>query len=81
MTDSYNNVSVWETFRIFYEALEIIFHVNESWNEWVNPFPLLAACHMETSHLICTANQMTGFYMKCNNWWKWVNFIVLLWVK
>ena len=23
--------------------------------------------HMETSHLICTADQMTGFYMKYNN--------------
>ena len=22
--------------------------------------------HKETSHLICCANQMTGFYMECN---------------
>ena len=22
--------------------------------------------HIETSHLICFTNQMTGFYMKCN---------------
>ena len=24
------------------------------------------AFHIETSHLICCANQMNGFYMKCN---------------
>ena len=23
---------------------------------------------IETSHLICTANQMSGFYMTCNTW-------------
>ena len=31
------------------------------------------AFHIETSHLIYTANQMTGFYMKCNSGFKWVN--------
>ena len=30
---------------------------------------------METSHLICCVNQMTGFHMKCNNGMKWVNGI------
>ena len=25
-----------------------------------------AAFHIESSHLICAENQMTGFYMKCN---------------
>ena len=29
--------------------------------------------HRETTHLICYANQMTGYYMKCNTWVKWVN--------
>ena len=24
------------------------------------------AFHTETSHLICSANQITGFYMECN---------------
>ena len=28
--------------------------------------------HIETSHLICAANQMTGFYMIQNNRLKWV---------
>ena len=32
------------------------------------------AFHIETSHLICTANQMTGLYMKCNTGLKWVKY-------
>ena len=28
--------------------------------------------HTETSHLICTANQMSDFYMKCNTGLKGV---------
>ena len=31
------------------------------------------AFHIETSHLICRANQMTGFYIKCNTGLKWAN--------
>ena len=27
----------------------------------------------ETSHLFCSANQMTGFSMKCNTGLKWVH--------
>ena len=30
------------------------------------------AFHIETSHLISIANQMTGFYRKCNTGLKWV---------
>ena len=29
------------------------------------------AVHIETSHFICSATQMTGFYMKYNAWLKW----------
>ena len=29
--------------------------------------------HIEISHLICTANQMTGFYMKWNTELEWIN--------
>ena len=36
--------------------------------------PIVALC-VETIHLICTANQMTGFYMKCNTGLKWVKFL------
>ena len=44
-------------------ALSIIF----------NQFQPSDAFHIENSHLIFTANQMTGFYMKCNTGLKWVN--------
>ena len=30
------------------------------------------AFHIETGHLICSANQMTGFYMKRSAGLKWV---------
>ena len=32
----------------------------------VNPFQPSVALHIEISCLICSANQMTGFYIKCN---------------
>ena len=32
--------------------------------------------HMEASHLICYANEVTGFYMKCSNGIDLVNFYV-----
>ena len=31
-----------------------------------NPFQPNVGLRIETSHLICTPNQMTGFYKKCN---------------
>ena len=43
----------------------------------VNPFQPSVAFYIETSYLICRANRMTGFYMKCNTGLKWVNFISL----
>ena len=33
---------------------------------FLNAFYFSVAFHVETNHLICGANQMTGFYMKCN---------------
>ena len=41
-------------------------------NNKFNPFQPSVAFNIETSHLICSANQMTGFYMKCNIGMKWV---------
>ena len=32
------------------------------------------AFNLETSHLICSANQITGFRMKCNTGLRWANF-------
>ena len=42
------------------------------YNILFNPFQPSVAFHIETSHLICCANQMTGFYMKRNTGLKWV---------
>ena len=36
------------------------------------------AFHVETSHLICISNQITGFYMKCNAGLKYINVLFLL---
>ena len=41
--------------------------------EYLNPSQPSAAFHIETSHLIYTANQMTGFYVKRTSGLKWVN--------
>ena len=36
------------------------------------------AFHIETSHLICSANQMIGFYMKCNTRLKsFIRYVIL----
>ena len=32
--------------------------------KWVNPFHSYMALHIEASHLISTATQITGFYIK-----------------
>ena len=39
----------------------------------LNTFQPSHAFHRETSHLICRAKQITGFYMKCNAWLNGVN--------
>ena len=41
--------------------------------ELLTPFQLSVAFYIETSHWICSVNQMTGFYMKCNTGLKCVN--------
>ena len=33
--------------------------------DFFDPFQPSVAFHIETSHLTCIANEMTGFYMKC----------------
>ena len=33
---------------------------------WIKAFQPSVAFHIETSHLICILNQMTGFYITCN---------------
>ena len=46
------------------------------WCEKGNPFQVSVAFHTETSHLICSVSQMTGFYMKYNPDLKWINMAV-----
>ena len=43
-----------------------------------NPYQPSVAFHEETNHLICTENQMAGFYMKCNIGQKWVKVANIL---
>ena len=38
----------------------------------INPFQPGIVFHKETSHLILNKNEITGFYLKCNKWLKWV---------
>ena len=38
----------------------------------INPFQPTVSFHIETSHLICSVNQVTCFNMKCNTWLRWV---------
>ena len=47
----------------------------------MKPFQPSFTFHIETSHLIYATNQMTGFYMKCNNGLKWANVLNLFKVK
>ena len=52
---------------------ELFFEKRLYFNSLFNPFQPSVAFHIETSHLICTANQMTGFYLECKTGLKWVN--------
>ena len=44
-----------------------------TWVKAANPFNLSVAFHIESSNLICSAKQMTSFYMKRNTGLKRVN--------
>ena len=43
-----------------------------------NPFQPSIAFHIESCHLVCTANQMTDFYLKCINRLKWVKVQIVI---
>ena len=47
---------------------------------FLNPFQPSVAFHIQISHLICSVNHMTGFYMKRNKVLKWVENFQLLWL-
>ena len=49
-----------------------IFHVDQvEETMYRHPFKPNIAFHIKTSYFICNANQMTGFYMRCNTELKW----------
>ena len=48
-------------------------YVNFQHIQRIIPLQSSVAFHIETSHLICSANQMTGFYMKFDTGVKLVN--------
>ena len=45
---------------------------SENVKKSLHSFQLSVAFHIETSHLICSANLMSGFCMECNTRLKWV---------
>ena len=57
----------------FAKFLRTPFLQNSSRRLLLNQFQQSDAFHIETSYLICNANQMAGSYMKCNTELKWVN--------
>ena len=59
----------------FFENLSPIFSFQRPTfqNLQISPFQPSIAFNIETNHLICNENQVTGFYMKCNTELKWVN--------
>ena len=44
----------------------------------IKPFQFNVTFDIETSHLICTANQMTGFHVKCDFGLKSVKYFLEL---
>ena len=56
-------------------ALEMFQKCSQKDNMQLNSFQSSVVFHIETSHLICPANQITGFYMEYNGlmWVTWVN--------
>ena len=50
-------------------------HSARAFSKYFNPLQPSVAFHAENSRLIYTANQVTGFYMKCNTGLKWFNVI------
>ena len=60
---------------ILFFCLAYFKHVFDYWNiatNRYNPCQSSVKFYIKTSHLICTVNQMTGFYMKWNTELKWI---------
>lgn len=48
-------------------------HAFSIWRDWLILLYASLAFYKETSHLVCTANQMSGFYIKCRAGLQWFN--------
>ena len=71
------HLTIVDSVPLYVSNTEIAQNTEIKWNCCLNPFQPSVEFHIEISHLICTANQITGFYMKCNarlKSVKWVNF-------
>lgn len=56
--------------------LVLVFAISTTLNSVeINPFQPSVTLHLETSHLVCVAHQMAGFYMKCITGLKCVNLL------
>ena len=55
------------------DSRKFVFWTQSNIYDAFNQFQPSVAFDRETSHLICKANEMTGFYIKCNNGLQWVN--------
>ena len=59
----------------FKQLLISILHKSLFLQKPFNPFRPSSEFHTEIGYLICYANQMTGFCMKCINDVKWVKLM------
>ena len=55
------------------DSRKFVFWTQSNIYDAFNQFQPSVAFDRETSHLICKANEMTGFYIKCNTGLQWVN--------
>ena len=56
----------------YIETSQFVWFLSNDRNIDLSPVQSSVAFHIEISHLICRAIQITGFSMKCNTGLKWV---------
>ena len=73
-------ITIFSHSKVAWKRLGLLFlHWGWGWRvNLFNPVQCRVSFHVGISHLICNANQMTGFYMECNNEVNWVkaNFYI-----
>ena len=71
-----DSIHVLEWIKVYFEKLLFWISIESQ----VHPLQFSVAFYVETSHLICFANQMTGFSIKCNTGLKLVKGIIYIWL-